>query len=177
MSNPDGNFLSGSAAGAVSAEGVGQAQEIHDKIVQAWREQAQELLDMEKENIANRIPVSTGTLLDSLTGVTNPDPITIIDVYTDPDIQLSGPWGRVYDTYQEGPPLGASTYTNEPRQFIYSALTEDEDQIRSWVQAIAQKVAQEVEKEIHDEQAVMYGDSSGEGEGGGGVRLPQAANS
>ena len=106
--------------------------------IQAWRDHADEIAAIEHQNISGRTPEYTGTLDASLTEVLNPDNQTIAQVYTDPDVQLSGPWERVYAQYQEGPPLGVSTYTNGPRQYVYGAFTEDLEEIQAWAQTTAQ---------------------------------------
>ena len=110
-----------------------------EAVIQAWRERAEEIAAIEHHNIEDRTPMDTGTLDESLTEVTNPDPQTIAEVYTNPDVQLSGPWERVYAQYQEGPPLGHTTYTHTTPHFFYDVLTEDLGEIAAWAKRVARE--------------------------------------
>jgi hypothetical protein len=132
MSDPSGSLLSATVTMPRNRSGLNGGV-----AVDAWRNRANEIADIERQNISDRTPEQTGTLDASLTEQLNPDDQTIAQVYTDPDVQMSGPWGRVYAQYQEGPPLGVSTYTNAPRQFIDGALAEDTGQIGSWAKQVA----------------------------------------
>lgn len=108
-----------------------------EEIIQAWRDNAQEIATIEHQRISDRTPENTGTLDASITDVINPDPQTIMQVYFDPSIQLAGPWQRQYDIYQESEPLGHSTYTPHHAQMIARVLVEDQGVIASWQQATA----------------------------------------
>lgn len=114
------------------------------QLVQAWRDHAEEIARIELDNVGRRTPEDTGTLFSSLTEEVNPNPQTIMDIYTDPDHQLSGPWERVYAQYQEGPPLGHSTYTRGEVQYIYRALEEDLGEISAWANRAAQDAADQM---------------------------------
>jgi hypothetical protein len=106
-------------------------------IVQAWKDNAAEIAQIEHTSISDRTPEWTGTLDASLTESLNPDSLTIMQVYTDPAVQLAGPWERVYAQYQETPPLGHTTYTRTTPHYVYDAATEDLGQIAAWANKTA----------------------------------------
>jgi hypothetical protein len=143
--------------------------ETNQRIIQAWRDKAQEIADIEHRNIKGRTPEDTGTLAGSLTESLNPNPQTIAQVYTDPEYQLAGPWHRVYAQYQEGPPLGHSTYTNAPRLYVYDILADDMDTIREWANRVAQEAKDKAEQETIDSQVTKTAEIViPTGRGGGG---------
>jgi hypothetical protein len=107
------------------------------KVMDALRQHAGEIAATEHQNISDRTPEQTGTLDASLTESLNPDAQTIMQVYTNPSVQLAGPWGRVYAQYQEGPPLGHTTYTYGMHQYVYAAASEDLGAIESWARKYA----------------------------------------
>lgn len=87
--------------------------------------------------VREKTPVLTGALQSSITAIANPpgDRANLLEVFPADDEQLIT-WGRIYAPYQEGPPLGLSTYTNEPRQMFQ--LTADTDGLAAteiWAQA------------------------------------------
>jgi hypothetical protein len=105
--------------------------------VRAWRDHAEEIARIELDSIGGRTPEDTKTLFSSLTEEINPNPQTIMSIYTDPEHQLTGPWERVYAQYQEGPPLGHTTYTRGQVQYVYRAASEDLQQIKDWADRVA----------------------------------------
>ena len=109
-----------------------------DQIIKEWKQHAWEIEDLEHTSIQYRTPENTRTLIDSIKGETNPDKDTIMRIYTDSGVQASGPWHRVYAQYQEGPPLGTTTYTNSPRQMFFRAVSDDATQIATWAYTTAQ---------------------------------------
>jgi hypothetical protein len=113
-------------------------------ILDRWRTAAPELASMEHTNITGREPEDTGTLIISTTQEVNPDENTLVRIYTDPDTQLSGPWSRVYAQYQEGPPLGHTTYTRTTPHFFYDVLTDDLPDISAWAVAASQGGVQDL---------------------------------
>jgi hypothetical protein len=121
-----------------------------EKIIEAWRQHAQEIAEIEHGNISGRTPKQTGTLDSSLTELLNSDKQTIAQVYTDPDTQLSGPWERVYAQYQEGNPLGHPTYTRGNLQYVYRAASEDIDQIQEWARKVAQEAADQMQQDAQE---------------------------
>jgi hypothetical protein len=168
MSSAYGLGLQAVATGLVTPESIQQIEKVGEAILQAWRDHAEELAKMEQERISGRIPVDTGTLDASLAYVTNPNPQTIAEIYTDPAVQLDGPWERVYAQYQEGLPLGVRTYTNPARNYVYDALTEDYAEIQAWAYKIAKQAVEEAQQEAEAEYGEIGGEEGGGGEGGGG---------
>ena len=77
----------------------------------------------------------TGALLESVTKEANVsgDTLALISFDDGPQVEQ---WGRVYAEYQEGPPYGTSTYTNEPRHMIADAEEEGADQIAEWAKGV-----------------------------------------
>ena len=61
------------------------------KVMDAWRQHADEIAGTEHTNISDRTPEQTGTLDGSLTESLNPDAQTIMEVYTNPSVQIAGP--------------------------------------------------------------------------------------
>jgi hypothetical protein len=112
-----------------------------ESVMDQWRTDAPEIASIEHTSITGRMPEDTGTLILSTTQEVNPDKNTLVRIYTDPDAQLSGPWNRVYAQYQEGPPLGHTTYTRQTPHFFYDVLTDDLPQIAAWAEASAQRGA------------------------------------
>ena len=120
---------------SLTIPGAGPLEHGGDTLMQRLRTAAPALAAMEHTNIVRREPEDTGTLVLSTTQEVNPSQDVLARIYTDPDTQLAGPWQRVYAQYQEGPPLGHTTYTHQTPQFFYRAATEDIAQIRAWAQA------------------------------------------
>jgi hypothetical protein len=120
------------------------------KIIKAWKDHAEEIARIELDNIGGRVPEDTMTLFSSLTEEINPKPQTIMDIYTDPEHQLAGPWHRVYAQYQEGNPLGHPTYTRGNLQYVYRAASEDIDEIRSWAERVAQEAADKMSNDAQE---------------------------
>lgn len=102
------------------------------KVIKAWHEDSETLAALEVTNVKARTPVDTGALQASVdaTNNTGSGPV-LAEVFFNEDNQLSA-WDRVYAQYQEGPPLGLSTYTNDPHQMLYAAQSEDAPAIVAW---------------------------------------------
>jgi hypothetical protein len=160
-SGKGGGKGSGGSGGGGSSEAVSIKIEAHweypdakqfdsSRIIEAWRQHAQEIAEIEHGNISGRTPKQTGTLDSSLTDLLNPDKQTIAQVYTDPDTQLSGPWERVYAQYQEGNPLGHPTYTRGNLQYVYHAHDEDIQQIQDWARKVAQEAADKMSNDAQE---------------------------
>jgi hypothetical protein len=71
-----------------------------------------------------RTPVDTGGLLSDITFDPNPGGDDIVLIYAGDTGQMAS-WNRIYVQYQEGPPLGVSTYTNPPRNMFQFTATTD----------------------------------------------------
>lgn len=86
------------------------------------------------ERIQGRTPVDKGGLVASETYEVNTDRSdpTLVTFSSEDGPQLDA-WGRVYVTFQEGPPLGRSTYTNDPRQMYYRAESEDIGEVQAYL--------------------------------------------
>lgn len=113
-------------------------QDVEATIRQSLHNHAQDLIDLEVPLIRARSPYLTGALRDDIKGLpyTTGDDIALL--YADNAAQLAQ-WGKVYAPYQEGPPLGLSTWTNPPHQMFASVLTEDIPVIEQWAVEAAQE--------------------------------------
>ena len=81
-----------------------------------------------------RTPVLTGALQSDYVTQTFPDVSdnNLFWVYAGGTEQLNQ-WGRLYVQYVEGPPMGASTWTNPPRHiFINTADTDGRVLVEVW---------------------------------------------
>lgn len=128
----------------ITIPGVDPLQGGSEKVIERWRTHAPALASMEHTRIAGRTPERTGTLVLSLTQEVNPDKDTLARLYFDPDAQLAGPWHRVYAKYQEGPPLGHTTYTNPPRWMVFNTLLDDLPLIRAWAVAAGSSAVSDI---------------------------------
>jgi hypothetical protein len=112
--------------------------DVGKRIIEHWHRHAQELGQAETATVAARTPVLTGALRSSVVGEYPGAGDTLLRIYFDDGPQLAT-WKRVYDKYQEGPPLGVSTYTNPPRHMLQSADPNDLPLIKSWAAVYAQE--------------------------------------
>jgi len=96
-----------------------------------------------EDRIRERTQRMTGALAESITGqaytstVSGNRTVMLAMWYANDDPQLSE-WNRVYVQYQEGPPLGESTYTNPPHQMFEQVEIEDLGLIQTWAEAAVQ---------------------------------------
>lgn len=119
-------------------------------VLDAWRANANELLQIEIFNVTKRTlerAFDTGALASSVTGRVGAGKPNLVSVWFNPSPQIAQ-WGRVYAAYQEGPPIGLSTYTNPPRHMLYDS-TEDAEQIITWATDTGQSGA--------NDWAVLFG--------------------
>lgn len=79
----------------------------------------------------------TGALLESVQKQANVSDAVLARIFFEDGPQVEQ-WGRVYAEYQEGPPYGTSTYTNEPRHMIADAEEEGADQIAEWAKGVVE---------------------------------------
>jgi hypothetical protein len=102
----------------------------------------------EAQRVRERTPVLTGALRSAVnyTNYTNPRSRQLVKVWYEDEPQLFT-WKRVYAAYQEGPPLGLSTYTNAPHQMLYGAETEDAGAIQQWADETLAQAEAEAEAE------------------------------
>ncbi len=110
-------------------------QNFNDTILRQVHRDTQGLGDLLYANILERTPVRTGALMSSILEEVNTEDITNDDliVFTVDEGPQMGAWNRVYWMYQEGNPLGLSTYTNAPHQMFYKVETDDLDLINAWI--------------------------------------------
>jgi hypothetical protein len=71
-----------------------------------------------------KTPVLTGALQSDIHGIPNTGSNELAYIYPTGVAQL-GTWHREYAKYQEGPPMGTTTYTNPPRQMFQSTADGD----------------------------------------------------
>jgi hypothetical protein len=74
--------------------------------------------------VQDKTPVLIGALRSDIHGIPNLDENTLALIYPTGVEQLLT-WGREYVKYQEGPPMGVTTYTNPPRQMFETTATTD----------------------------------------------------
>jgi hypothetical protein len=125
---------------------------IPDEIIQALRGNTQELSSRLLQRIESRTPIATGALRESWEPLYPPSGPEILSIGPNPAPQELA-WGRVYAQYQEGPPLGLPTYTNDPHQMLRQADPEDLPTIEEWADAtiaayLMKKQAEELGKLI-----------------------------
>lgn len=122
-----------------------------EEVNKALHAASDELGDMEVGRVLERTPRDTGALRDSLSYRPYPNPKSkqLVKLWFDDEPQLFE-WGRVYDPYQEGPPLGLSTYTNPPHQMLYLAETEDASAIQAWADEAVRQAETEAEAHLLD---------------------------
>lgn len=113
-------------------------QDVAATIRQSLHVHAQDLIDLEVPLIRARSPYLTGALRDDIKGIPYATGDDIALLYADDAAQLAQ-WGRIYAPYQEGPPLGLSTWTNPPHQMFANVLTEDIPVIEQWAIEAAQE--------------------------------------
>lgn len=111
---------------------VGQ-QDADATIRKELHDGAQELTDMEIDQIRSRAPVDRGGLYASIWGITylDPDDRNLSYIYPTDSEQLSA-WNRVYAQYVEGGVLGSPTWTNPPREIFIQVTTTDLPLIEAW---------------------------------------------
>lgn len=103
-------------------------------VIEGWTQNAEELLAIEIANVTQRTmerAYDTGALASSVTGNVGSGHPNLVSVWFN-NAQQYSQWGRYYAPYQEGPPIGLSTYTNEPRHMLYDSKTDDVSQIQQW---------------------------------------------
>lgn len=104
-------------------------------VLDAWQSDAETLLQLEIYKVTARTEArarDTGALASSVTGrVGTRASGKLISVWFN-NAQQYAQWGRYYAPYQEGPPIGLSTYTNAPRHMLYDSQTEDAPAIEEW---------------------------------------------
>jgi hypothetical protein len=118
-------FLDPAIPAGLMSDGI--AGEMED----ALRLHAGDLADIEYYNISARTPVRTGALLSDLQEQANVSDTILAYIFYGTENQLDQ-WDRVYVQYQEGGILGRPTYTNDPHEMVYSALTDDIPAIEEW---------------------------------------------
>lgn len=112
--------------------------DIGKRIIENWHKHARELGQPLGSIIASRTPVLTGALQSSVTPEFPGAGDTLIHIFFDATPQLDA-WERIYDTYQEGPVLGLSTYTNPPRRMLQQTDPDNLPMIKSWAALYAQE--------------------------------------
>ena len=119
---PDFNELDGKKAMAI----------LHDH--------APEIAEEVLARIQDRSPKDTGALKGDETYKLG-DGSSLVQWYVGADYQITE-WGREYDVYQEGPPLGLSTYTTGEHQMFYRVTTDDLPLIADWAQRTVEGAAE-----------------------------------
>ena len=110
----------------------------------ALHEHSPELAEMERHSIEGRTPYRTGALRDAASAkpYKSEHSRSLVKLYYNDEPQLFE-WHRVYAQYQEGPPMGHTTYTNDPRLMLYHVQDDDRAQIEAWAQQTVQTALDE----------------------------------
>lgn len=114
------------------------------RIMNALRKASPVLVEKLLPIIRARTPRDTGALREALEGKAYPSEVSgnresqLAQFWYDDQPQIDE-WKRVYAPYQEGPELGLSTYTNEPRRMLQQIGTTDQDLIDQWAEAAIQE--------------------------------------
>jgi hypothetical protein len=107
--------------------------QLASEVLEALREHADEIADTLYAEVSKNTKeraYDTGALLESVERKPNTGKYTLARVWFNDAPQIET-WGRVYAAYQEGPPYGLSTYTNEPRHMLRDA-EQQTAQVESW---------------------------------------------
>lgn len=99
-------------------------------LVRVLREHIDEFSAEEVARIQERTPVRTGALQEDATYTVGSGD-TLASYFYSGDYE-EAEWHRFYAPYQEGPPLGLSTYTNGPYLMLSSADPLDTGAIGDW---------------------------------------------
>lgn len=109
-------------------------QNIWATIDEQLHDHSPELGEILKQLVKDKTPVDTGALESSIDfdAYTSTGDADLVWVYADEGPQIAT-WNRVYVEYQEGPPMGLSTYTNNPRlMFMITSETDGQDATLVW---------------------------------------------
>ncbi len=125
------------------APGTGQiiGQDIWATINQVMHQNTPEVAQMEQASVQQRTPVRTGALQSDVVGIeqTDPDDDELALINSAQQNELDQ-YGRVYNVYVEGVPLGHTSPTIlNPAQMYNDILTSDIPQITNWAQTYAQE--------------------------------------
>jgi hypothetical protein len=105
--------------------------------------------------IRERTPKRTGALRESLSGqsynrsVSGNREASLAQFFYEDGPQVQE-WKRVYAPYQEGPSLGLSTYTNEPRHMLAQINTTDASLVQQWADAAIEEALGEMVRNTPD---------------------------
>lgn len=119
-----------------------EAKEIMSALRQASPQIGEEIADRIRDRA--RPYIRRGALYDSIDylpytgGVSGSREVNLVRWYADDAPQIND-WGRVYAEYQEGPPLGKTTYTNDPRHLFYGVETDDAPAIQDWADQVVEQ--------------------------------------
>lgn len=119
-------------------------------VLGSLHEHAEDIAKEVLERIEARTPVDTGALKEDETYVLGEPEHAIVTWYVGAEYQTAEN-EREYSPYQEGPPLGLSTYTNGPHQMFFRVSTDDLPLIQTWAMAVVgEAVEQCVQAAIAD---------------------------
>jgi hypothetical protein len=113
------------------------------KAMAVLRSHASEIAAEIEQQIEDRTPVDTGALKEDETYEVNRGGNELVHWYVGDAYQLAEN-KRVYSAYQEGPPLGLSTYTNDPHQMYFKVTTDDLPLITDWAQRMVEQAAEQM---------------------------------
>jgi hypothetical protein len=118
-----------------------------EEAMDALHAHAPEIAAIINRRIEARTPRDTGALIEDEAYTVPGAGATLVTWFVGDDYQVAE-WGRVYSAYQEGPPLGLSTYTPGEHQMYNRVGTDDLDIIGAWAQGVIElaKMEKKVEK-------------------------------
>lgn len=110
------------------------------ELMSSLRASTPEIAELIESRIRQRSPRDTGGLRDAIDsqaytgGVSGTNQVMLAKWYANDGPQLDA-WNRVYVAYQEGPPLGLSTYTRGEHHMFEQVESTDLGLIEAWAEA------------------------------------------
>lgn len=108
--------------------------------MQVLHDHSEEIAQPILDNIEARTPELTGALKEDETYQLGSGNL-LVEWYVGDAYQLAE-WHRPYAVYQEGPPMGLETYTNDAHQMFFRVTTDDLPLIADWAQRTVQDAAE-----------------------------------
>lgn len=110
---------------------------------------ADDIAEEIETRIEDRTPEDTGALKEDETYTVSGSATELVMWYVGTGYQEAENH-RYYAPYQEGPPLGLSTYTNAPHQMYFRATTDDLPIIKEWAQAVVDDAVEQTTQAAND---------------------------
>ena len=114
-----------------------------DTVLGALHEHAEEIADTILHRIEDRTHVLTGATREDEQYTLGADRNTLVTWFVGDDYQVAE-WGHPYAVYEEGPPLGKTTDTNDPVQMFAQVATTDLPLLQSWADAVVEEALNQI---------------------------------